>query len=50
MSTATKLIPLASAVLATATVFYVYGVFSLKHTVYKAFAAFLTPYRFFSYS
>jgi NADH:ubiquinone oxidoreductase subunit 5 (subunit L)/multisubunit Na+/H+ antiporter MnhA subunit len=49
MPTATKLIPLVSAVIATASVFYVYGVFALQHTLYGTFAKFLAPYRFLSY-
>jgi proton-translocating NADH-quinone oxidoreductase chain L len=49
MPTAIKLIPLASAVIATAAVFYIYGVFSVQHTNYGTLAVFLAPYRFLSY-
>lgn len=49
MSTATKLIPLVSAVVATSLVFYIYGVFALQHTLYGTFARALAPYRFFSF-
>jgi proton-translocating NADH-quinone oxidoreductase chain L len=49
MPTAVKLIPLVSAVIATAAVFYVYGVFSVQHTSYGALAVLLEPYRFLSY-
>lgn len=49
MPTATKVIPLVSAVIATASVFYIYGAFALRHTLYGTFAKFLAPYRFLSY-
>lgn len=49
MPTTTKLIPLVSAVVATALVFYIYGTFALQYTVYGTFAAFLAPHRFLSY-
>lgn len=49
MPTAVKLIPLVSAVIATAAVFYVYGVFSVQHTNYGTLAVLLAPYRFLSY-
>jgi hypothetical protein len=49
MPTFIKLIPLFSAILATGAVFYIYGVFALKHTLYGAFVKFLAPYRFLSY-
>lgn len=49
MPTTVKLIPLFSAVTATAAVFYVYGFFALQHTVYGRFSPLLRLYRFFSY-
>jgi len=49
MPTSTKLIPLFSAVIATAAVFYSYGFFLLQYTMYGTFAKYLAPYRFFSY-
>jgi proton-translocating NADH-quinone oxidoreductase chain L len=49
MSTTAKLVPLVSAVFATASVFYIYGTFALQHTLYGGFAKFLAPYRFLSY-
>jgi proton-translocating NADH-quinone oxidoreductase chain L len=49
MPTGVKLIPLVSAVIATAAVFYVYGVFSVQHTNYGTLAVLLAPYRFLSY-
>jgi len=49
MPTSTKLIPLVSAVIATAAVFYIYGVFAIRHTIYGAFAKYLILYRFLSH-
>jgi proton-translocating NADH-quinone oxidoreductase chain L len=49
MSTSTKLIPLISAIVATASVFHVYGSFALQHTLYGTFAKFLPVYRFLSH-
>jgi len=49
MSTKAKLIPLFSAIVATATVFYTYGVLVLKQTPYGLFAPLLSTYRFLSH-
>jgi len=49
MPTSTKLVPLISAIIATTAVFYIYGVFAVRHTMYGAFAKYLTLYRFLAH-
>ena len=49
MPTSMKLIPLISAAVATASVFYIYGIFATRHTMYASFARYLAPYRFLAY-
>lgn len=49
LPTYVKLVPLFSAIVATAAVFYIYGQLALQHTLYAAFSQYLGLYRFFSH-